>query len=280
MILIGDSGSTKTQWVFMNAGKALAEVQTIGLNPYFITSGEMENIFLNEVKTAVNNNIEELFFYGSGISATEKIRQCTTSLQRCFPSAKIEVQHDMLGAARALLQREPGMACILGTGSNVCSYNGQDITATVFTTGYVLGDEGAGSNIGKKILKSFFSGKMPPALTVAFREKYSLTPYEILDRIYKEPFPNRFIASFCEFASENIKYEFIEEMVRDSFYDFIEEMYLQIEGWKGLPAGFCGSVAFGFADILREATDAYGIEVKTILKTPMQGLMEYHSRKV
>lgn len=277
MKLIADSGSTKTAWKLITSSGEVKNILTSGFNPYFRTEDEIfqesELLLLPETGT----DIQEIYFYGSGIVNAEKGDIIRRALLRIYPNAMIETHSDVLGAARALFGNQPGIACILGTGSNVCLYDGEKITGGVSPLGYILGDEGSGSVMGRKLLGDYFKEVMPPSLREEFTEKYNLSREEALNRVYRSEKPNQFLAQFIPFLSEHASSAYCQEFVQHNFMEFFERNVIKLPGFNKLPIGFIGSVAFYFSQILNNTASYYGFEQTTIIKDPIDGLEKFYT---
>ena len=218
--LIADSGSTKTEWCLIN-GKSKKKIQIQGISPYFLTESQVHEILKKELMNKIKNvNPDEIFFYGTGCSNTTNVKMIKNALKFVFPKSKIHVDHDLMGAAKALCGNEKGIACILGTGSNSCFYNGKKIVKNSPGLGYVLGDEGSGTYLGKKVIQYYLYDTFDPDLMDRFNNKYQTTVAEILDSVYKQPLPNRYLAGFTEFLKENRGHFMIENIIEDGLNDF------------------------------------------------------------
>lgn len=276
-ILIADSGATKAEWCLVN-GKKKKTLFTTGISPYFLsTEGIRELIQKELVPSLGKTTIEKLFFYGTGCANPENARSVKKALQTVFPAAHISVNTDLMAAAKALCGKQKGLACILGTGSNSCYYNGSKIVRNSPGLGYVLGDEGSGAYLGKKVLQYYLYDTFDEDLRSRFDAKYVTTTVEILDNVYKQPFPNRYLATFALFLAENRGHYMIENIIEDGLNDFFfQHLNKYNEVWK-YPVNFVGSVADGFKDVIQTLCDSYEFELGTILKNPMQGLVKYHS---
>ncbi|MES2727834.1 MAG: N-acetylglucosamine kinase [Bacteroidota bacterium] len=283
MILIADSGSTKTDWTLMDKeGKERKTFHTIGYNPYFI---DTENIFYslseNLLKDLDASKVTEVYFYGAGCSTTEKKDIVRKALVRSFPHVKnIFLGHDLLASARALLGNEKGFAAILGTGTNTCIYDGNDIELNIDSLGYLMGDEGSGSYIGKKILRDFMRGNLQPELQARFKERFHIVDNEqIFSTLYQTQFPNRYLASFCAFADEFVTHPYIKNKVRDSFRDFFKNLTSKYPNYKNYTFNCVGSVGFVFKDILEEVALSYDMKIGRVIKSPMDDLVAFHLAK-
>ena len=276
--LICDSGSTKAEWCLLN-GKSKKIVTTQGLSPYFLTTQQIQQIIAKELMPKIKNIIiDEVFFYGTGCSNPENVKSVKKSISLVFSKAKVTVDHDLMGAAKALCGRNKGIACILGTGSNSCFYNGKKIVKNSPGLGYVLGDEGSGAYLGKKVIQYFLYKTFDEDLMDRFNAKYATNSVDILNHVYKQPLPNRYLASFVPFLIENRGHYMIENIIEDAFNDFFfNHIYKYRESWQ-MPINFVGSVAFGFKDVLKEMCNAYELQLGIVIKKPMDGLIKYHSQ--
>ncbi len=274
--IIADSGSTKTEWCLMGNGKN-RKVVTQGLSPYFLSGNQIQEILLRELSTVFKNaDPDEVFFYGTGCSNPQNALIVKKAIGSLFKGAKVTVNHDLLGAAKALCGDEKGVACILGTGSNSCYYNGKKIVKNSPGLGYVLGDEGSGAYLGKKVIQYFLYKTFEPDLMDRFDAKFNLTAPEILDAVYKKPLPNRFLSQFVPFLIENRGHFMIENIIEDGFNDFFfNHIYKYRESWT-MPINFTGSVAHGFKDVLQDLCHTYELQLGKVLKNPMEGLIKYH----
>jgi N-acetylglucosamine kinase-like BadF-type ATPase len=276
MILIADSGSTKTDWCLVENGKIIQRIFTKGINPFYQTDSEIRfEIEQNLAPQLQGFDIDRIFFYGAGCSFPEKKAMVSNALGYVFIHTLIEVQSDLLGAARGLLLNNEGVACILGTGSNSCHYNGNEIVSNVSPLGYMLGDEGSGAVLSKIFVADCLKNQVSEKTKNAFFEKYELTPATIMENVYKKPFPNRYLAQFTPFLSENINQKEIYNVVYKSFVDFFERNVQQYP-YQELETSFVGSVAFHLKEVLESAAEQCGVKIGKIMKSPMEGLIKYH----
>lgn len=278
--LIADSGSTKTDWL-VAAGKTSYRLQSGGLNPFYQTKEEITDILEKEVIPFIGSPVDQVFFYGAGCADKTTSRPIYDALVDTMPSAEIvEVASDMLGAARGLCGSEPGIACILGTGANNAYYDGNQIAHSIGSLGFWLGDEGSGSYLGKTLLVHFLQNELPEELHKQFEETYPGTNrLFLLEKVYRQPFPNRYFATFSHFISKNIGHPFIEKMVADAFTIFVEKYILKHEGAHILPVHFAGSIAFYYRDILKSVLESKNLQVGKIVRSPMDTLFEYHIQR-
>ncbi len=276
--LIADSGSTKAEWCVINGNKKKIFV-TQGMSPYFISSEQMHDILIRELKPHVKKiSIDEIFYYGTGCINPQNNKMVKAVLRNMFPNATIEVDHDVSAAAKALCGKEKGIACILGTGSSSCYYNGKKIIKNSPGLGYVLGDEGSGAYLGKKVIQYYLYDVFDDDLRARFDARFVTNSVEILNAIYKQPLPNRYMASFAIFLAENRGHYMIENIIEDGLNDFFfNHVNKYRESWT-LPVHFVGSIAFGFRDVLADMCNIYQLGLGKVLKNPLQGLIEYHNQ--
>jgi N-acetylglucosamine kinase-like BadF-type ATPase len=275
-ILIADSGSTKAEWCFLKEGRKKF-IETQGASPYFLSEHQLHTLLQQELVPQLKGKTpEKIFFYGTGCAAAENRAMVKRVLKKIFPQAGIQVDHDLMGAARALCGRKKGIVAILGTGSNSGFYNGKKITRNSPGLGYVLGDEGSGAYLGKKVLQYFLYKIFDEDLRERFIKKYQIDAAEILNSVYKKPLPNRYIAAFTMFLTENRGHYMIENIVEDGLWDFFSNHLARYPESGQTPVYFTGSVAFGFKDILQELCKNFGWKAGKFLAKPMEGLIEYH----
>ena len=274
--LIADSGATKCEWCLITNGKKKIII-TQGISPYFLNQEQiivlLKQELLSKIKDVVVN---EIFYYGTGLSNINNVKIMKTALKKLFPNAKIEANHDLLAAARALCGNKKGIACILGTGSNSCYYNGKKIIKNSPGLGYILGDEGSGAYLGKKVVQYYLYKTYDEELMTRFEKYFNTDKTEILENVYKKPLANRYLASFTNFLADNRGHYMIENIIEDGLNDFyFNHLYKYRESWI-LPINFVGSVAFGFKDVLKDLCNTYELELGIVLKKPMEGLIDYH----
>lgn len=277
-ILIADSGSTKTGWAAIKSnGTIVAQIQTEGLNPFFVDTEQIVEILNGELMPNIpTNKYVSVHFYGAGCTS-EKSHVVENALNRLFVANSVEISSDILGAARALCGHKAGIACILGTGVNSCSYNGKDIDMNVSPLGYILGDEGGGAVLGKQFLGAVLKNQMPKGLKEKFLEQHSTSIAEILDRVYKKPNPNRYLASFAPFIADHLRINEVYTLVEDAFRLFLVRNVKQYPNWSLNQVHFTGSVAQYFQKPLKSACKKESVALGRILQEPIQGLIEYHS---
>lgn len=274
--LIVDSGSTKAEWCLMD-GKTTKKILTQGLSPYFFSAVQIENIILQELRKKIPDiEPDEVYFYGTGCSNIENANLIKRILRRIFKRAKVIVDHDLMGAARALCGKEKGIVCILGTGSNSCFYNGKKIVKNNPGLGYVLGDEGSGAYLGKKVIQYFLYRTFDADLMERFHAAFHTNSNEILSAVYKKPLPNRYLASYAVFLSDNRGHYMIENILEDGINDFFfNHISKYRESWT-MPIHFVGSIASVFKDVLQNICNMYELQLGKVMKKPMEGLVKFH----
>lgn len=278
MILIADSGSTKTDWRAIDKKGKVEQARCAGFNPYYQKEEDIYNELVTILKPQLKGNADKIYFYGAGCSAEDKKNIVSAALAKVFPETQIEINHDLLAAARAVCGKEAGIACILGTGSNSCLYNGEKIVAQVPNLGYMLGDEGSGAILGKKIVAAFLSNELPQHLMDKFEKRYQATRDVVLDHVYKKPFPNRYLAGFSRFLFHNLSDPFIYNLVYHTFEEFYNKHVIKYDNYQNYKVHFVGSIAFYYSNVLRQVANDKGIVVKNIMETPISGLTLYHQK--
>ncbi|PWJ57002.1 hypothetical protein CLV98_109111 [Dyadobacter jejuensis] len=277
-MLIADSGSTKTDWVRVEEASVREQFQTAGINPFYQKEEEVGRILAEEVLPNLPGPIDSLYFYGAGCADELSSRPVSEALKSLFPSLQhLLVASDMLGAARGLCGHSPGLACILGTGANNAVYDGAYITKSIGSLGFWLGDEGSGSYLGKGLLVSFLQKDLPADLDTLFRAQFpEVNRLSVLEKAYRQPFPNRYFATFTRFMAEHKQHCFIEQMVNDAFTSFVLKYVKKHPESSHLPIHFTGSVAYYFQDILEVVVASQGLELGYVAKAPLPGLVDYH----
>ena len=282
LTLIADSGSTKTDWALTGIDpsprrvSAATRFHTQGINPFHQSDNEIRQILHQELLPYLSiENVSHVYFYGSGVRP-EKKAPMAQLLREMFSCAEVvEAHSDLLGAARALCGHNYGIASILGTGANSCLYDGENILQHTPALGYILGDEGSGAVLGKRFLHDLYCGILSEDLKDEFEKNTKLTLPEIINRVYRQPLANRFLASLTEFVHDHLSDPAVEDLVRQSFIDFIR-IYIAPYEHQNLPLSFVGSIAHYFTDQLSEAVKSEGYTLGTILRNPIEGLVEYH----
>ena len=277
MIIIADGGSTKTSWCLITESNAKVYFNTEGYNPYFsntptIVSSLQKNLPENLQKQSVT----EVYYYGAGCSTPENNEIVAAAMRAVFTNAKVKVGHDLLAAARALLGVDAGFAAILGTGTNTCFYDGNDVTLNIDSLGYFLGDEGSGSYLGKRLIRDYMRGYLPEGMSKIFQDTYGLNNEAIFDHLYNKPLPNRFLASFSKFLYENNNFSYSREVVKESFDTFFKNLVCHYPGYQEHTFNCVGSVAYNFRDVLEEVSLENGMAMGTIIRSPIDNLVYYH----
>ena len=281
MILIADSGSTKTDWCLCNNGTILTIIQTQGINPYHQKEEVIEQVLLEELYPELSAKVPaldslEIIFYGAGCANETACNRVKEAINNVLGATNITIHSDLLGAARALCGHEEGIACVLGTGSNSCLYNGKEIIANTPPLGYILGDEGSSAVLGRRLVGDCLKNQLPEAIRDEFLAEYELTQESILERVYRQPLANRFLASLTPFLSKHREVPEIHNLLIESFTDFFVRNVKQYRRpW--LSIHFIGSIANAFPAELKEAAESLGMELGTIIQSPINGLVAYHS---
>jgi glucosamine kinase len=281
MILIADSGGSKTDWRLVQKDGKIAQAHTPGFNPYYQPVEHLIRIIQDSLLPKINSNdsVDKIFFYGAGVSSEKNQEIIRTAFLEFFPKAYIEIGWDLLAAARALCGREPGIACIMGTGSNSCLYDGENIVDNVANLGWILADEGSGADIGMKFLIDYLRKRIPETLSKQFQARFPLSREEFLEHVYQREKPSAFLASFMKFIFQHIKEPYCYKLVYSSFAEFYENNVMKYENYQNLKVHFTGSIAFYFSDILRQVANDRGITVKNVLEGPIAGLTLYHTQQ-
>lgn len=278
MIIIADGGSTKTNWCLVNEEGKKVYFNTEGYNPYFVSKEYVINSLRENLPTDLEiDKITEVNYYGAGCSTEDKRNQIKESMQVVFTSAKVNIGHDLLAAARALLGHSEGFAAILGTGMNTCTYDGKNIIQNIDSGAYILGDEGSGCHIGKKLLVDYLRGYMPEAVRKLFWETFKLTPDDVNEQVYTKPLANRFCASFSKFVYDNnVHIEYSRNLVRSSFVDFFKNVVTHYPDYQKYTFNCIGSVGYNFRNVLEEVVAENGMTVGKIIRSPIDDLVKYH----
>jgi N-acetylglucosamine kinase-like BadF-type ATPase len=276
MILVADSGSTKTEWKVIKKGVPEESVFTSGINPFFLTSQEILLLLKNELKVLSGEKFSSVYYYGTGCNSAAKENTVREAIVSFLAPKEIFVGSDLLGAARALCGNKPGIACIIGTGSNSCFYDGSAIVSNVSPLGYILGDEAGAAVIGRKLISGVLKKQVPQKVIDCFFDTYKITPAEILENVYMKPFPNRFLGQFAKFISANIHIPELQEIITSCFEDFIRRNILQYPESKVLSVHFTGSIAYYFRSFLEDLLIRNNLQPGTITLSPMSDLIKYH----
>lgn len=277
MILLADSGSTKTEWCLADKGTRVKTILTKGINPVFEREEDIRKELQEHLLPELGNeSVEAVHFFGAGC-AYEAVNNIVEKAVSSLLQVDVEVQCDLLCAARALFGKDKGIACIMGTGSNSCLYDGTRIVDNISPLGFILGDEGSGAVLGKLLVGACLKNQLGETMEQTFLERFHLTRPDIIDRVYRKPFPNRFLAGLSVFLKEHLDNPDIRELVRRSFDDFFLRNVMQYTGYSMLKVSFVGSIAYYYQDLLKEVAAGRGLHVGTIQKAPMDGLLAYYA---
>jgi N-acetylglucosamine kinase-like BadF-type ATPase len=275
MRLIADSGSTKVDWRAIHSDGSVQEIATAGINPFFQTEEQIVYELQQNLLPDISASVNEIHFYGAGVSSPEKVLVLQNCFRKVFPKARSNAYTDLLAAARALCGKKPGIAAILGTGANSCFYDGNEIVDNVPACGFILGDEGSGAVLGKKFISDYLKRQLPSDLNTLFDQKYNLNYNSIIERVYRQPFPNRYLATFSVFLHQNKTNPYVSKLLKTSFEEFFTRNVMQYD-YKKYPVNLVGSVAFHYEDIIKDVAKGLGVKIGNILQSPIDGLAEYH----
>lgn len=280
MILIADSGSTKTAWCLISGNQRVKDITTKGINPFYQTEEEIEAELKNTLCQEIGgeNKINSVYFYGAGCADSQINNKLAKTLQQVLKSDTAEVSSDMLGAARGIFKHQKGIACIMGTGSNSAYYDGNEIVKSIPAGGFIIGDEGSGAVLGKTLIADYIKNQMPENILAEFKKFYNGTYLDVVNHVYKQPFPNRWLANFTKFMYEKREDDYIHNMIVNSFTLFFNRNIKQFDSWENMEVGFVGSIAYYFEKELKEAAQKCEITVSEIYQNPIEGLIEYHSK--
>ncbi|GHM99716.1 ATPase [Cytophagales bacterium WSM2-2] len=278
MVIIADSGGSKIDWRLLKKDGSVGQANSPGFNPYYQPLDHLQKIVSEDLLPKVSEETSKIFYYGTGVSSEKNVRSIQSVFATHFPKASIEVGWDLLAAARALCGREPGIACILGTGSNSCLYDGEKITGNVANLGWILADEGSGTYMGKQLVFDYFRNEMPEAMARQFHARFPWTREEVLEKVYQQEKPGAFLASFAKFIFQHLKEPYCYQLAYKSLSDFFENNVMKYDNYKNLKVHFTGSIGFYFSDVLRQVANDKGITVKNVLEGPIAGLTLYHQK--
>ncbi len=277
MLLVADSGSSKADWVYYASDAATYEVNSIGVNPNLHSESQIREAFRDVCPQAVDPaDVCWIYFYGSGVWDGVRANRIVNSLRLYYPNAEIEIYHDLLGAARAMCGTDPGVACILGTGSNSCLYDGSEVIDNVTNLGWLVGDEGSGVDLGKRLVRAYSYRELTGGLRAEFEDETGHNKLSIAEGLYSGASPNRFLASFSPFIHNHRDEPVIHNLVLDSFGEFLRKHVLKYDGARELPIHFVGSVAYHYSALLAEACKAEGLHMGRVQKKPIGPLVEFH----
>lgn len=281
MLLVADSGSTKSDWIASQSGKEDHKFSTIGFNPYFRNTESIQaEIKKNEELMDLAPSIDQLYFYGAGINNEQMQEVVHRALKHIFTNANLIVEHDLTGSVFATCGDEPGISCILGTGSNACYFDGTNISQAVPSLAYILGDEASGSYFGKKLIAGYLYKELPSEIHMSFENEYKLSEEEILDAVYRKPHANVYLASFSKFLGEHKEHTWVRDMIFNGFGTFINTHITKYKNHQEVPVHFVGSLAVHFQDILMKACEDHGITIGKVIKKPINNLLTYHWNKL
>jgi N-acetylglucosamine kinase-like BadF-type ATPase len=277
IILIADAGATKTEWCLLQNGKTKTVI-TAGISPYFLNDEQIAALIQKELVPKIKSaQPDSIFYYGTGCANPANQKIVKNSLKKIFRNAKSFVTHDMEGAAKGLCVRNKGIACILGTGSGSCFYNGKKIVKNRLGIGYVLGDEGSGAYLGKKVIQYYLYDTFDADLRSKFDAAYLTNAPEIFENVSRKPLPNSYLAGFARFLADNRGHYMIENIIEDGLNDFFFMHLCKYPEASKYPINFVGGISFAFKDVLKELCNAYDFELGNVLQKPMTGLIQYHS---
>jgi len=275
--LIADGGATKVEWCLLNGGRKKT-ILTQGISPYFLSRDQIHDLLLKELCPFLQKKkLGEVHYYGTGMRNPKNVRMLKSCLADIFEGAAIEVSDDMLAAARGLAGDEKVIACNLGTGSFCCYYNGKKIAKRSPGIGYILGDEGSGAYLGKKVLQYYLYDTFDEELRNKFNRKYETDPIGILENVYRKPLANRYMATFSLFLSENRGHYMIENIIEDGLNDFFFNHLNKYKETSFLPVSFVGGIAYNFKDVINDLCETYQFQLGKIIRNPMEGLIDFHS---
>lgn len=278
MIIVADSGSTKTDWAIIK-GANIQYIQSVGVNPYFLDKEEIGVIIYQALKDVSAEEVKGIYFYGAGTSIQINKEKIKSVFSEFFPFVDdIIVDTDMLGAAKALFKDTKGIACILGTGSNSCLYDGKRIIDNVNSLGYLLGDNGSGAVLGLKIIQMYMQNKLSKKISEKFNDEYNLDYRYIMDNVYSKPTPNKFLAKFSPFIYDNLDEPEVLEMVKNEFREFIKYFILNYDNYKKLPIRIIGSIGYHYESIIAEVFQEFDLKIDKIIKTPIEDLANYYTK--
>ncbi len=280
MILVADSGSTKTDWFLSNGSNINQRLDSRGLNPTFLSKAQIEEVVKATFLNCKTDEVTKVFFYGAGCSSTGEVSRVQDALKSVFKLANNYVSHDIEGSAIATCGNQQGIACILGTGSNVCLWDGHRVLPQipVFGMGYILGDDGSGSHIGKSIIRRFLYNDLPQDLRDEMIN-LGLNKANIVENVYGKPDANIYLASFAKLVLHHIAHPAMQKIVEDCFHEFFETHITKYENYQTIPVNFVGSVAFVFEKQLRKVGNTFGVKIETIIKNPIDNLMQFHLKQ-
>ncbi len=280
MILIADSGGSKTDWRLLHKDGTITQASAPGFNPYYQSIDDLKKSIKDVLMPEVSEPVNKIYFYGAGVSSEKNQETVNKAILEFFPEATVEIGWDLLASARALCGHEKGIACIMGTGSNSCLYDGKKIIGNVANLGWILADEGSGCSLGKQLVVDYLREVMPSPLAEQFKKRFPWEREEILERVYQHDRPSAFLASFAKFIFQHKADPYCYKLVYRAFSDFYENNVMKYPDYQNLQVHFSGSIAFYFSDLLRQVANDKGITVKNILEGPIAGLTLFHQQEL
>lgn len=279
MILVADSGSSKTDWMGYSPEETIS-FSTQGINPYFLNAHDIFKLFSKKKEIAAYaDKVKEIYFFGAGCSSPDKVEVISNGISSFFTQAYVSVEHDLIGSAYATCGDQKGLTCILGTGSNISYYDGKNVHSGSHGLGYVLGDEGSGTFFGRKLITSYLYGNMPAELSVQFAQNYQIDKETVVTNLYQKSSPNTYLASISRFMAEHTDHPFILNILREGFQEFVDTNIKDYANYKSLDCHFVGSIAFYYRDVLREVCLNNQVKVGKIYQKPIEGIYNYILRK-
>lgn len=279
MQLIADSGATKANWRLIQDNDKITNAATIGYSPQYLSSEKMEanmrEVLLPQLDVPTSA-INRVFFYGAGCSTPNSKAVVQRAIDAIFTSAEVVVDHDLLAAARSACGKQAGVACILGTGSNSCLYDGKDIIDNVPSMGFILGDEGAGASLGRRLIKAYFYRELPTDLKYELEASHNISKEEIFANVYQGELPSRYMAQFTKFMGQHMKHPFIYQMIKAEFTAFVQTQIMKYETAHEVPVSFVGSIAYYFQAPLKETLEEHDLIFGRIVQDPIEQLLAYH----
>lgn len=279
MILVADSGSTKTDWMGYSPNEQI-NFNTQGINPYFLNAHDIFKLFSKKKEIAAYaSQVKEVYFFGAGCSSPDKIEVISNGISSFFTNAYVAVEGDLMGSAYATCGDKKGLTCILGTGSNISYYDGKTLHTGAHGLGYVLGDEGSGTWFGRKLITTYLYHKMPAELAMEFAKEFQVDKETVITNVYQKPMPNTYLASFSRFMANHKDHPFIVNMLREGFQEFVDTNIKDYSNYKSLDCHFVGSIGFIYQDILKEVCLNNQVKLGRILQKPIEGIYNYILRK-
>lgn len=282
MILIADGGSTKADWIALNANKEeVFRVRTLGLNPAVVSKEELTNRIINMFQLInIKDDVEQIHFYGAGCGTPKPVAILKEVMSEIFTNADIKISEDMLAAVYAASGTEPAIVCILGTGSNSCYFDGENLQMKVASLGYSLMDEASGNYFGKQLIRDYYYEKMPKRISEAFSDQFNLDADFIKFNLYRQPNPNMYLASFAKFMFEFKEDKYVKKVIKKGFQEFFKFRILPYHPSEELPIYFIGSIAFYFRDILEKVAKKNGLSVTDVIQRPIDNLLAFHREHI